>query len=89
MTWTERVTVVRSQLERLDTLCHGIAIREGHEDACNKPATTVIYDREGADIWPACTWHAHRYGGALTLEQVRTALTTGATEFDVDWRDEW
>lgn len=79
-TYTEAVTIARSQIERLDTLCAGIV--DGTEDACCKPATTIVYDAESADVWPACTWHAHRYGGALTLEQVREALTIGATRFD-------
>ena len=87
-TYTERVTVGCSQIERLDTLCHGIVTRAGEEDACCKPATTVLYDAEDADVWPACTWHAHRYGGALTLAQIREALTAGATRFErevADW----
>ena len=81
-TYMEQVIVVRSQIERLDHLCAGIVYRQGDMDACCKPATTIVYDAEGADVWPACTWHAHRYGGALTLAQVREALTTGATRFE-------
>jgi hypothetical protein len=81
-TYTEPVLIVRSQIERLDTLCHGIVTRDGWEDACSKPATTVLYDAEGGDVWPACTWHANRNGGALTLAQIREALTTGATELE-------
>lgn len=78
----ERVTVVRSQFERLDHLCAGIVTRGGEMEPCCKPATSIVYDAEGADIWPACTWHAHRYGGALTLAQVREAFTAGATSFE-------
>lgn len=87
-TYTERVTIVRSQIERLDTLCAGIVTRHGEQDACCKPATTILYDAESADIWPACTWHAHRNGGALTLAQIREALESGATRFErevADW----
>lgn len=68
---TERVTIVRSEIERVDTLCAGIVIRQGEMDACCKHATTIVYDREHASLWPACTWHANRYGGALTLAQIR------------------
>lgn len=81
-TYTERISVVRSQITSLDYLCHGIVTRSGEQDACSKPATTILYDAEGADVWPACTWHAHRYGGALTLAQVREALEDGATWFE-------
>lgn len=85
--YIERVTVVRSQITDLDTLCDGIITRDGIEDACCKPATAVIYDAESASIWPACTWHAHRYGGALTLAQVREAVETGATRFEREVAD--
>lgn len=74
--------IVRSQIESIDTLCHGIVTRDGEQDACCKDATTIIYDAESADVWPACTWHAHRYGGALTLAQIRDALTAGAVEIE-------
>ena len=80
--YTERATVTRSQIERLDTLCSGIVTRKGVEDACCKDATAIVYDAESGDVWPACTWHAHRYGGALTLAQIREALTGGATTFE-------
>jgi hypothetical protein len=73
MSETIRVAVTRSQIEVLDTLCAGIVTRQGEEDACCKDATTIVYDLEGANPWPACTWHAHRYGGALTLAQIREA----------------
>lgn len=83
-TYAERITITRSQVESIDTLCHGIVTRDGEEDACRKDATTVVYDSESATVWPACTWHAHRYGGALTLAQIRDALTTGAVCFERD-----
>lgn len=81
-TYTERVTVARSQIERLDYLCAGIITRAGEQDACCKPATTILYDLESGDVWPACSWHANRNGGALTLAQVREALTTGSTRLE-------
>lgn len=86
-TYTERVTIARSQIDRLDNLCDGIVTRDGREDACCKPATTVVYDAESADVWPACTWHAHRYGGALTLAQIREVAEKGYTSFEreVSW----
>jgi hypothetical protein len=86
---TEKVTVVRSQLERLDTLCAGVVTRDGDEDACCKDATTIVHDAESADVWPACTWHAHRYGGALTLAQIRDALTAGSTRIEREVADQW
>ena len=69
--------VTRTEITELDPLCHGIVTRGGWEDACNKPATTVVFDLASGGVWPACTWHAHRYGGALTLAEIRTALTGG------------
>lgn len=77
-----RVAVTRSELEHLDILCAGIVTRDFIEDACCKPATTVLYDTESADVWPACTWHANRYGGALTLKQLREAIRVGVTHFE-------
>ena len=84
---TQRITVTRSEIESVDTLCHGIVTRQGIEDDCCKPATTVVYDLESASVWPACTWHAHRYGGALTLGQIWEARTNGAAsiEREVAW----
>jgi hypothetical protein len=84
---SERITIVRSQIESLDTICHGIVVHQGEQGPCCKPATAIVYDAEGADVWPACTWHAHRYGGALTLSQVREALTTGATHIEREVAD--
>ena len=86
---TERFTITRTQVESVDTLCAGIVTRDGEMDACCKPATTVVHDAEEASVWPACTWHAHRYGGALTLAQIREALTTGATQFEREVSSEW
>lgn len=80
--YNERVTITRTQVESLDTLCHGIVVRDGEQDACSKDATTVLYDAESASIWPACSWHANRYGGALTLAQLNEARSDGATRFE-------
>lgn len=82
-----KVTVTRSELEALDHLCAGIVTRDGEQDACCKPATTVIYDAESGHVWPGCTWHAHRYGGAVTLAVIRDAVTNGAAEFE--WEESW
>lgn len=72
-----------AEVQRLDWIgravaddhCHGLVARDGFEDACGKPPTTVIDDPDGGP-WPACTWHAHRYGGSrvLTLREMREAL---------------
>lgn len=77
-----KVAVTRSELENLDILCAGIVTREFSEDACCKPATAVLYDAESAHVWPACAWHANRYGGALTLMQIGEALRFGVTHFE-------
>lgn len=74
---SQRYAVAWSELASLDTLCAGIVTCDGIEDACCKPATAVVYDIESAQPWPACTWHAHRYGGAITLAEIRQAATTG------------
>lgn len=44
--------------------CHGIVTKDGEQDACGKPPTTVIVasDLDDGGHWPACTYHAHRYG---------------------------
>ena len=76
-----RVTITRSELANLDYLCHGIITRNGIEDACHKAATTVLWDPESAHIWPACTWHANRNGGAVHLANIRDAWQAGASEF--------
>ena len=81
-TYTERVTIVRTQIVGIDYLCHGIVTRDGVEDACSKDATAILYDAEGADVWPACTWHANRNGGALTLAQIAEVLEDGATHLE-------
>lgn len=78
----EQIEVTRSEIEAIDSICHGIVVRGGDEDACCKPATAIVYDEEGASIWPACTWHAHRYGGAMSLAQIREALTRGSTTIE-------
>ena len=58
-------------------VCHGVVTRDGHEDACGKPAVAVI----GRSIahgapWAACGWHAHRYGQGrlVTLATIAQAL---------------
>lgn len=81
------VSIFRSDLVNLDYLCHGIAVRDGVEDACLKPATTVLWDPESAHIWPACTWHAHRNGGAVNLVNIREAWQTGFSEFEREVAD--
>jgi hypothetical protein len=44
--------------------CHGLVTRGGEQDACGKPPVTIIDAREyDGDFWPACAYHANRYGG--------------------------
>ena len=48
-----------------DDHCHGLVLRDGEQDACGKPPVAVIDGRGSEDVsfWPACAYHAHRYGG--------------------------
>jgi hypothetical protein len=59
--------------------CHGLVTRDGHEDACGKPAVAIIdaRDREDGCYWPACAYHAHRYGRGrvVPLTAIREALS--------------
>ena len=86
----ETSTITRTELDALDTVCHGIVTRDGWIDACNKPAVAAVYSPEKAGIWPACTWHSHRYGTGLmvTLAQQREARETGATVVTYDIEDD-
>jgi len=84
-----QVMVVRSELLSLDTFCHGAVTRAGEEYPCFKPAAAVLWDEEIAGIWPACIWHANRFGGALTLDQVSEALRWGATSFEREVPDDY
>ncbi|HET7327868.1 MAG TPA: hypothetical protein VFJ14_11360 [Nocardioidaceae bacterium] len=44
--------------------CHGIVTRNGEQDACGKPPVAVIDGSPwGEGYWPACAYHANRYGG--------------------------
>lgn len=59
--------------------CHGTVTRDGETDACDKPATVIVDGRgtEDETYWPACTFHAYRYGRGRVvplraiLEEVR------------------
>jgi hypothetical protein len=44
--------------------CHGIVTRDGEQDACGKEPVAVIDGRgtEDESFWPACAYHANRYG---------------------------
>jgi len=52
-----------------DQHCHGIVTRDGEQDACHKPTVAIIDGRgtEAETYWPACTYHAHRYGGGRVM----------------------
>jgi hypothetical protein len=58
--------------------CHGIVTRDGEMDACGKPPVAVIDAREFEDgcYWPACAYHANRYGGGrcVPLATILAAL---------------
>lgn len=78
-----RVCITRTEVQSLDTLCAGIITRHGEEEPCCKDATTVLFDRTFGGIWPACTWHANRNGGALSIAQLRTAIAEGGVWIEV------
>lgn len=88
-------SVTRTELEDLDTLCAGVVTRNGEQDACCKPATAVILETEDSTIWPACTYHAHRYGSGtvyavtLTLAQMREAMANGCVSVEHDEVPQW
>jgi hypothetical protein len=44
--------------------CHGLVTRDGEQDACGKPPVAIIDCRDFDDgyFWPACAYHANRYG---------------------------
>lgn len=44
--------------------CHGLVVRDGEQDACGKPPVAIIDGRGTEDVsfWPACAYHANRYG---------------------------
>jgi hypothetical protein len=58
--------------------CHGIVTVDGEQEPCNKPATAIIDGRSTEDetYWPACAYHAHRWGRGrvVPLADLRTAL---------------
>jgi len=60
--------------------CHGIVVRDGEQDACGKPAVAIIdgYGTEAEDYWPACAYHANRYGGGrcVPLREIVEAVLT-------------
>lgn len=57
---SESLTSVLSRADR----CHGIVVHDGIMDACDKPAVAIIDGRDTEDegYWPACAYHANRYG---------------------------
>lgn len=62
--------------------CHGIVTRDGEMDACGKPPVAII-DARGAEdgcYWPACAYHAHRYGRGhvVPLPDLLAAIKAGA-----------
>lgn len=61
--------------------CDGLVTIQGYEDACGKPATCLVDGRGTEDeyIWPACTYHAHRYGrgNVIPLDDIVKALREG------------
>jgi hypothetical protein len=63
---TTATRLLRDLLRALDDdHCHGIVTRDGEQDACGKPTTCIVdgHGTEDETFWPACTYHANRYGG--------------------------
>lgn len=57
--------------------CHGLITRNGEQDACGKPP--VARDFEDGCIWPACAYHAHRYGKRwVTLREIAASLRSAS-----------
>lgn len=76
---------IRDELRRYRaSTCHGIVIRQGEMDACNKETVGFIDGRSSEEgcVWPACAYHLHRYGAGrivplwsvLDLVRVEPAL---------------
>ena len=60
---TSAADPLRAEILRADH-CHGLVTRDGEEDACGKPPVAII-DATAAEAgcyWPACAYHANRYG---------------------------
>lgn len=57
--------------------CHGLVVREGIEDACGKPPVAIVDGRgtEDETHWPACAYHANRYGGGRCVALVELVRT--------------
>lgn len=57
--------------------CHGIVTRNGEMDVCGKPPVAIIDARAAEDgcYWPACAYHANRYGAGhvVPLAELRAA----------------
>lgn len=59
--------------------CHGIVTRDGEMDACGKPPVAVVDDRDrDGSYWPACAYHANRYGRGKCVSLADLADTLGA-----------
>lgn len=71
---------LRTAVEKADH-CHGIVTRQGDEDACGKPPVAMIDGRVGDEgYWPACAYHANRWGQVgynrlVTLAEIVEALS--------------
>jgi len=63
-----------------DQHCHGIVTRDFEQDACGKPVAAIIDGRgtEAETYWPACTYHAHRYGGGHVVPLMEILLAEHA-----------
>jgi hypothetical protein len=64
--------------------CHGIVIRDGEQDACGKPAVAMIDARacEDGGYWPACVYHANRYGRGRCVPLAAVAGVWGVSGVD-------
>lgn len=82
MTAAARSRAAIARVARTADHCHGIVTRDFKQDACGKPPVAIIDGAEwDEDYWPACAYHAHRYGRSkcVPLTEVLAAVAEGGT----------
>jgi len=60
--------------------CHGLVVRFGIEDACGKAPVAIVDGRgtEDEGFWPACAWHANRYGPCVPIGYLLASMRGAA-----------
>lgn len=68
--------------------CHGIVVRGGVQQPCEKPTVGIIDGRtHDEDYWPACAYHLHRYGAGRVVPLADLIAATLAPVLAL--ADEW